>query len=333
MPAGTEILAPMTAGSPSPETAAVMGLVAVLEDGKGLSPSTPLLSASRFGRAGGQKRRCHRQSGSTGNSTGPHLHFEVIYKNQYLNPLFFSETGDDGSDRIPPGQAGGVEFPAYPGAPMGSGSYAALMEEAQKHLGKPYVFGAKGPDKFDCSGFVCWSLSKSGVRNIATNAQGLYNASTPVSRENAQPGDLIFFKGTYSTHNTVTHVGIYIGNGQMIHAGKPVQYASIDTRYWRSISTASAESIEEVTMNPKIQKTISEIEKTKTKIAELQARLQEQEAQRIDMENTEIVGLFRSVDVAPQDLADFIRAFKAQNSRTPINTVYQEKQEVSEHEA
>jgi len=128
--------------------------------------------------------------------------------------------------------SGGVEFPAYPGAPMGSGSYAALMEEAQKHLGKPYVFGAKGPDKFDCSGFVCWSLSKSGVRNIATNAQGLYNASTPVSRENAQPGDLIFFKGTYSTHNTVTHVGIYIGNGQMIHAGKPVQYASIDTRYW-----------------------------------------------------------------------------------------------------
>ena len=127
---------------------------------------------------------------------------------------------------------GGVEFPAYPGAPMGSGSYAALMEEAQKHLGKPYVFGAKGPDKFDCSGFVCWSLSKSGVRNIATNAQGLYNASTPVSRENAQLGDLIFFKGTYSTHNTVTHVGIYIGNGQMIHAGKPVQYASIDTRYW-----------------------------------------------------------------------------------------------------
>ena len=115
---------------------------------------------------------------------------------------------------------------------MGSGAYAALMEEAQKHLGKPYVFGAKGPDKFDCSGFVCWSLSKSGVRNIATNAQGLYNASTPVSRENAQPGDLIFFKGTYSTNNTVTHVGIYIGNGQMIHAGKPVQYASIDTRYW-----------------------------------------------------------------------------------------------------
>lgn len=86
-------------------------------------------------------------------------------------------------------------------------------------------------------------------------------------------------------------------------------------------------------MNPKIQKTINEIEKTKAKITELQARLQALETQRIDMENTEIVGLFRSVDVAPQDLADFIRAFKAQNSRTPIKPAHQEKQEVSEHEA
>ena len=131
-----------------------------------------------------------------------------------------------------PGTPGGPEIPAYPGAPMGDGSYAALMEEAQKHLGKPYVFGAKGPDAFDCSGFVCYSLRESGVKNIATNAQGLYNACTPVSRANAQPGDLIFFQGTYSTPNTVTHVGIYIGNGMMIHAGKPVQYASIDTAYW-----------------------------------------------------------------------------------------------------
>lgn len=86
-------------------------------------------------------------------------------------------------------------------------------------------------------------------------------------------------------------------------------------------------------MNPKIQKTINEIEKTKTRIAEFQVRLQELEAQRIEMENTEIVGLFRSVDVAPQDLADFIRAFKAQNSRTSFKPAYQAEQEVSEHEA
>ena len=233
MPTGTEILAAHDGRVTLAGNSGGYGLVAVLEDGKGLV--TKYAHCSQLLVLAGQevkKGDVIAKVGSTGNSTGPHLHFEVIYKNQYLNPLFFSETGDDGSGRIPPGSPGGVDFPAYPGAPMGSGSYAALMEEAQKHLGKPYVFGAKGPDKFDCSGFVCWSLSKSGVRNIATNAQGLYNASTPISRENAQPGDLIFFKGTYSTHNTVTHVGIYIGNGQMIHAGKPVQYASIDTRYW-----------------------------------------------------------------------------------------------------
>ena len=86
-------------------------------------------------------------------------------------------------------------------------------------------------------------------------------------------------------------------------------------------------------MNPKIQKTINEIEKTKAKITELQARLRELEAQRIDMENTEIVGLFRSVDVAPQDLTDFIRAFKSQNNHTPIKPANQAEQEVSEHEA
>lgn len=170
--------------------------------------------------------------GSTGNSTGPHLHLEVVKNGEYLNPAYFAVTGDDGSSRIPPGSPGGVEFPEYPGTPLGDGSYAALIAEAELHLGKPYVFGAKGPNAFDCSGFVCWSLSKSGVKDIATNAQGLYNACTPVSREDARPGDLIFFHSTYSTSNTVTHVAIYVGGDMMLHAGKPVQYTSFNTRYW-----------------------------------------------------------------------------------------------------
>ena len=84
-------------------------------------------------------------------------------------------------------------------------------------------------------------------------------------------------------------------------------------------------------MNPKIQKTINEIEKTKVKITELQARLQTLETQRIDMENTEIVGLFRSANVAPQDLADFIRNCKTQTT-TQSKPAYQAEQEVFQHE-
>lgn len=234
LPAGTEILATHDGRVTLAGDSGGYGLVVVLEDGKGLV--TKYAHCAQLLVSTGQdvkKGDYIATLGSTGNSTGPHLHFEVIYNGQYLNPLFFSETGDDGTGSLPPGSPGGVEFPEYPGEPMRNGSYAALMAEAQKHLGKPYVFGAKGPDTFDCSGFVCWSLSKSGIHSIATNAQGLYNATTPVSPENARPGDLIFFHSTYSTHNTVTHVGIYIGNGKMLHAGKPVQYASIDTWYWQ----------------------------------------------------------------------------------------------------
>lgn len=84
-------------------------------------------------------------------------------------------------------------------------------------------------------------------------------------------------------------------------------------------------------MNPKIQKTIAEIEKIKAKVAELTARLRELEAQRIDMENTEIVGLFRSANVAPQDLADFIRNCRMQNT-TQSKPVFQAEQEDSQHE-
>ena len=118
---------------------------------------------------------------------------------------------------------------------MTSASYIALMRVAQQQLGKPYVFGASGPDTFDCSGFVCFCLNRSGVANVGrTTAQGLFNMCTPVSWENAQPGDLVFFSGTYSTPNVVSHVGIYIGNGMMIAAGDPVQYTDITTQYWQN---------------------------------------------------------------------------------------------------
>ena len=237
MAQGTEIVAGQDGVVSQAGDAGDYGLVVVIEgtmqDGRTLT--TKYAHCSELLVSAGQevkKGDVIAKVGSTGNSTGPHLHLEVLVDGQHLNPLYFADTGDHTFGSLAPGSPGGPEIPAYPGAPMGDGSYAALMEESQKHLGKPYVFGAKGPDSFDCSGFVCYSLRESGVKNIATNAQGLYNACTPVSRANAQPGDLIFFQGTYSTPNTVTHVGIYIGNGMMIHAGKPVQYASIDTAYW-----------------------------------------------------------------------------------------------------
>ena len=96
----------------------------------------------------------------------------------------------------------------------------------------PYVWGGSNPDtSFDCSGFVSYVLTNSGLVNTGRlGAQGLYNISTPVSKANAQPGDLIFFVGTYDTPG-VSHVGIYVGDGVMIHCGDPIQYTSINSSY------------------------------------------------------------------------------------------------------
>ena len=112
--------------------------------------------------------------------------------------------------------------------------FAALITEAEKYLGYPYVWGGSNPDtSFDCSGFVSYVLTNSGLVNTGRlGAQGLYNVCTPVSKANAQPGDLIFFVGTYDTPG-VSHVGIYVGDGVMIHCGDPIQYTSINSSYWQ----------------------------------------------------------------------------------------------------
>lgn len=113
-------------------------------------------------------------------------------------------------------------------------TFAALITEAEKYLGYPYVWGGSNPDtSFDCSGFVSYVLTNSGLVNTGRlGAQGLYNVCTPVSKANAQPGDLIFFVGTYDTPG-VSHVGIYVGDGVMIHCGDPIQYTSINSSYWQ----------------------------------------------------------------------------------------------------
>ena len=118
---------------------------------------------------------------------------------------------------------------------LSDATFATLIEEAEKYLNYPYVWGGSNPDtSFDCSGFVSYVLTNSGLVNTGRlGAQGLYNVCTPVSRANAQPGDLIFFTGTYDTPG-VSHVGIYVGDGVMLHCGDPIQYSSINTSYWQS---------------------------------------------------------------------------------------------------
>ena len=114
-------------------------------------------------------------------------------------------------------------------------TFAILIEEAEKYLNYPYVWGGSNPStSFDCSGFVSYVLTNSGLVNTGRlGAQGLYNVCTPVSRANAKPGDLVFFVGTYDTPG-VSHVGIYVGDGVMLHCGDPIQYSSINTSYWQS---------------------------------------------------------------------------------------------------
>ena len=122
-----------------------------------------------------------------------------------------------------------------PSSALEDETFAALITEAEKYIGYPYVWGGSNPNtSFDCSGFVSWVLTQSGVCNTGRlGAQGLYNISTPVSSANARPGDLIFFVGTYDTPG-VSHVGIYVGGGKMLHCGDPIQYADINTSYWQS---------------------------------------------------------------------------------------------------
>lgn len=130
-----------------------------------------------------------------------------------------------------------TEYEDYeiPASALSDPQFAAMMEEAEKYLGFPYVWGGSSPaTSFDCSGFVSYVINNCGVGwNVGRlGASGLLSICTRVSSSNVRPGDLVFFEGTYNTTGA-SHVGIYVGNNTMIHCGDPIQYADLSSSYWQ----------------------------------------------------------------------------------------------------
>ena len=111
-------------------------------------------------------------------------------------------------------------------------TFSALLTEAEKYIGYPYVWGGSSPStSFDCSGYLSWVLNQCGWNVGRLGAQGLYNYCTPTS--SPRPGDLVFFVGTYDTPG-VSHCGLYVGDGWMLHCGDPIGYANLNSSYWQS---------------------------------------------------------------------------------------------------
>lgn len=137
----------------------------------------------------------------------------------------------------PDGAGSSGEYQDYdiPGEALTDEKFRKMITEAEKYLGYPYVWGGSSPStSFDCSGFVSWVINHCGNGwNVGRQtANGLMGKCDIVPKSEAKPGDLIFFQKTYNTSGA-SHVGIYVGNGMMIHCGSPISYASIETSYWR----------------------------------------------------------------------------------------------------
>ena len=148
------------------------------------------------------------------------LLMETLGNKEYLFEDFYGD-GDDDEYHVP-------------GDALTDQQFAAMIAEAEKYLGREYVWGGSNPSTgFDCSGFVCWVINHTGWHVGRTTAQGLRKICTQISQDEAQPGDLIFFQGTYDTPGA-SHVGIYVGNGMMIHCGNPISYTSVTTKYWQN---------------------------------------------------------------------------------------------------
>ena len=236
VPTGTAVLAAMDGTVTAAAYDSYYGNYIVIEDSNGYC--TKYAHMDRLSVSAGQTVKHGDTIGTTGNtgsSSGSHLHIECQYNGEYYNPLFYFEAGEGTlyGEAGAPGSGGGNAIPpdSYDDATV-----QALMEEAARYLGYPYVWGGSSPStSFDCSGFVCWVFTNSGVHNLPrTTAQGIYDQCTPVSAADAKAGDIIFFTGTYNSGGAVSHVGIYCGNGTMIHCGDPIGYANINSSYWQS---------------------------------------------------------------------------------------------------
>ena len=236
VPTGTAVLAAMDGTVTAAAYDSYYGNYIVIEDSNGYC--TKYAHMDTLSVSAGQTVKHGDTIGTTGNtgsSSGSHLHIECQYNGEYYNPLFYFEAGEGTlyEEAGAPGSGGGNAIPpdSYDDATV-----QALMEEAARYLGYPYVWGGSSPStSFDCSGFVCWVFTNSGVHNLPrTTAQGIYDQCTPVSAADAKAGDIIFFTGTYNSGGAVSHVGIYCGNGTMIHCGDPIGYANINSSYWQS---------------------------------------------------------------------------------------------------
>ena len=150
--------------------------------------------------------------------------FTETEKVEIRNLYLFIKYGYSATDKIT----------GIPGEAFNDETFAKLMQEATKYIGFPYQWGGSTPEtSFDCSGFVCWVYTHSGVHNLPrTTAQQIYNQCTPVSKDEVKPGDLVFFTGTYQSSNPVTHIGIYVGDNQMLHCGDPIGYTNLGNSYW-----------------------------------------------------------------------------------------------------
>lgn len=157
-------------------------------------------------------------------------------KKQYeaLNATYGNRSYLFDTTTLPSGSSDGFHYEIPPEA-LSDERFARMTKEAEKYLGMPYVWGGDSPQTgFDCSGFVSWVVnhSENGWNMGRQTANGLMSQCTAVSAEEARPGDLVFFEKTYQTDGA-SHVGIYVGNGMMIHCGNPIQYTNINTTYWQ----------------------------------------------------------------------------------------------------